>query len=746
MGQMEQDFVNSVINDVNNVPNEYDVADFPSTTYVESASGFSNGQSQNDSPLKPNSEFEQAIYDSYSQKANQARQAIATSQQLANVEIGKALAQAQVDNLNKRQQVYDQMEETLAGREEVLAYPEIVRDFGSLFNAKMSKKYYDDTLATQSAKIDVLKNETANDLELARQAANAVTGYNPLANEPLEQISEWEKQYYSQLDAIQKNAIAANKLKFDRENIPLELAKLAQKDRSDKVDLARALLSARSKVYSADVSRDNSIRQAGTDDLDRAFKERKQAQDAELKTRELNQKDVELGISQFNADTRAVEAATGVAANELKREDNEIAKDRLAFDKSKQAFEERQAIENTRQFNEKLKRGYYDKSASGQTPSKTGEQISSSLTENVNAQVNATRIPVMNVINNGSFAGNREFIAAKQLYTMADTYGSAVPTSEIGIAQTKLRSDANAAMDSAIKSETTYLSEPDKAVFNRRLNNNGILSDSDKPLAKLSFISNRSSSSGTVSLEGDLFNKSQEVFAQMLQSKFDDLTKSQKDELASQLGVDGQIDVLTLLALLQTNPQQMTSSEVMKLINLDRLIDDSVNLPSQNAVSQSTSRTVSLADVYKNGLSQSFTEHINASILNDFVDNENLSSQLRSLFSKKQSFKDTANQLGSLLVQYGYGARVGDYLNRYRSSASFNEWLNWYKANAMSYDNNAAIMLPILGFEQNSVSLARMVATNPKLAESIDSAIANATALSRQRDALASTMNPQTKG
>lgn len=746
MEQMEQDFINSVIGEVNSVPNEYDVADFPSTTYVESASGFSNGPSQNDSPLKPNSEFEQAIYDSYSQKASQAQQAIATSQQLANVEIGKALAQAQVDNLNKRQQVYDQMEDTLVGREEVLAYPEIVRDFGSLFNAKMSKKYYDEKLATQSAKIDVLKNETANDLELARQAANAVTGYNPLANEPLEQISEWEKQYYSQLDAMQKNALAANKLKFDRENIPLELAKLSQKDRSDKVDLAKALLSARSRIYASDVSRDNSIRDAGTADLELSFKERKQKEDAALKTRELDQNAIQLGINQFNADTRAVEAATGVAANELKREGNEIAKDKLALDKSRLEFEGQKAAEEARQFDEKLKRGYYDKSASGQAPSKTGEQISSSLTENVTAQVNASRIPVMNVINNGSFAASSEFIAAKELYNMANNFGSVNPTSETGIAQTKLRSDANAALNSAIEKGTAYLSEPDKAVFNRRLNNNGILSDSDKPLAKLSFISNRSSSSGTVSLEGDLFNKSQEVFAQMLQSKFDDLTKSQKDELASQLGADGQLDALTLLALLQSDPQRMASSEVMKLINLDRLIDDSVNLPSQNAVSQDTSRTVSLADVYKNGLSQSFTEHVNASILNDFSDNENLSSQLRSLFSKKQSFKDTANQLGSLLVQYGYGARVGDYLNRYRSSASFNAWLNWYKANAMSYDNNAAIMLPILGFEQNSVGLARMVATNSKLAESIDSAIANATALSRQRDALASTMNPQTKG
>lgn len=746
MEQMEQDFINSVIGEVNSVPNEYNVADFPSTTYVESASGFSNGPSQNDSPLKPNSEFEQAIYDSYSQKASQAQQAIATSQQLANVEIGKALAQAQVDNLNKRQQVYDQMEDTLVGREEVLAYPEIVRDFGSLFNAKMSKKYYDEKLATQSAKIDILKNETANDLELARQAANAVTGYNPLANEPLEQISEWEKQYYSQLDAMQKNALAANKLKFDRENIPLELAKLSQKDRSDKVDLAKALLSARSRIYASDVSRDNSIRDAGTADLELSFKERKQAEDVALKNRELDQNAIQLGINQFNADTRAVEAATGVAANELKREGNEIAKDKLALDKNKQEFEERKAAEEARQFDEKLKRGYYDKSASGQAPSKTGEQISSSLTENVNAQINASRIPVMNVINNGSFAASSEFIAAKELYNMANNFGSVNPTSETGIAQTKLRSDANATLNSAIEKGTAYLSEPDKAVFNRRLNNNGILSDSDKPLAKLSFISNRSSSSGTVSLEGDLFNKSQEVFAQMLQSKFDDLTKSQKDELASQLGADGQLDALTLLALLQTDPQRMASSEVMKLINLDRLIDDSVNLPSQNAVSQDTSRTVSLADVYKNGLSQSFTEHVNASILNDFSDNENLSSQLRSLFSKKQPFKDTANQLGSLLVQYGYGARVGDYLNRYRSSSSFNAWLNWYKANAMSYDNNAAIMLPILGFEQNSVGLARMVATNSKLAESIDSAIANATALSRQRDALASTMNPQTKG
>lgn len=746
MEQMEQDFINSVIGEVNNVPNEYNVADFPSTTYVESASGFANGQSQNDSPLKPNSEFEQAIYDTYSQKASQAQQAIATSQQLANVEIGKALAQAQVDNLNKRQQVYDQMEDTLAGREEVLAYPEIVRDFGSLFNAKMSKKYYDEKLATQSAKIDVLKNETANDLELARQAANAVTGYNPLANEPLKQISEWENQYYSQLDAMQKNAIAANKIKFDRDNIPLELAKLSQKNRSDKVDLAKALLSSNARVYASNVSRDNSVRQAGTADLELGFKERKQAEDVALKTKELDQNAVQLGINQQNADTRAVEAATGVAANEIKRESNEINSESNKLKAKELSIKEAKDKEDARQFDIKTASGYWSKSASGQTPSKTGEQISSSLTENVNSRVNASKIPVMNVINNGSFATSSDFVAAKELYNMADTFGSTNPTSETGIAQTKLRSDANAALNSAIEKGTAYLSEPDKAVFNRRLNNNGILSDSDKPLAKLSFISNRSSSSGTVSLEGDLFNKSQEVFAQMLQSKFDDLTKSQKDELASQLGADGQLDALALLALLQSDPQRMASSEVMKLINLDRLIDDSVNLPSQNASGQGTSRTVSLADVYKNGLSQSFTEHINASILNDFVDNENLSSQLRSLFSKKQSFKDTVNQLGSLLVQYGYGSRVGDYLNRYRSSASFNEWLNWYKSNAMSYDNNAAIMLPILGFEHNSVSLARMVATNPKLAESIDSAIANATALSRQRDALASTMNPQTKG
>ena len=86
--------------------------------------------------------------------------------------------------------------------------------------------------------------------------------------------------------------------------------------------------------------------------------------------RELDQNDIQLGIDQFNADTRAVEAATGVAANEIKREGNEIAKDRLALDINKQAFEEQQAAEETRQFNEKLKRGYYDKSASGQAPSK----------------------------------------------------------------------------------------------------------------------------------------------------------------------------------------------------------------------------------------------------------------------------------------------------------------------------------------------------------------------------------------
>lgn len=738
MGQIEQDFVNSVINEASNVPENYDVADFPSTVYTSSASGMTDAKSI-DSGIRQNAEFEQAIYDSYSQKASQAQQAIATSQELANVEIGKALAQAQMENLGKRQKVYDEMTETLTGREEVLAYPEIVRDFASLFNAKMSKKYYDEKLATQSARLDVLKNQSANDLEEARQAANAITGYNPLANEPLDKVGEWEKQYVSQIDALQKNAIAANKIKFDRENIPLELAKLSQKNRSDKIDLATALINAKAKKYTADVSRLNAIGVAGTEDLNRESKERIAAQVSLDKNREIAAKEVanELksdanAVSLFNAFTNAENAGIASRANDLKE-------DQLKFNKDELKFKREQEAEDTRQFNIKAEQGYFSKNAEGIKP----DNVADSLASNAMATVLVDKTHVLNSINNGSLASNSAYQASQSLMNSANQFGNVPITSEAGRTKAKIYSEAVALAEDAIKQETEYLPESDKAVFNRRLNNNGVLSDSDKPLAKLSFISNRNSSSGSVSLEGDYFGRAQEVFAQLLQARFDSLTKTEKDSLAKELGSSGELNALSILALLESDPQKMASSEVMKLINFDRLIDDSVELETQPTPD---GKKTSLANAYRNQLSQSFTDHVNNSILRDFSDNQALQSQLRSLFSSKKPFKEVANSLGALLVQYGYGSRVGDYLNRYRSEVMYSEWLNKYKSKAMSYDNNAAIMMPILKFDANSVNMARMIATNPKLADSIDSAINNATALSRQRDSLIQTSNSLTKG
>lgn len=738
MGQIEQDFVNSVINEANNVPENYDVADFPSTVYTNSASGMTDAKLI-DSGMKQNADFEQAIYDSYSQKASQTQQAIATSQELANVEIGKALAQAQMENLGKRQKVYDEMTETLAGREEVLAYPEIVRDFASLFNAKMSKSYYDEKLATQSARLDVLKNQSANDLEEARQAANAITGYNPLANEPLDKVGEWEKQYVSQIDALQKNAIAANKIKFDRENVPLELEKLAQKNRSDKIDLATALLNAKAKKYAADVSRLNAIGVVGTEDLNRDSRERIANMQDKTKNREIDAKEV---ANQNTADANTVSlinAITNAENAETARQDSELKSQQLQQDKEELKFNREKLAEDTRQFDIKVEQGFFRKDNDNTKP----DNVADSLASNARASVLVGKTPVLNSINNGSLASNSAYQASQSLMNSANQFGNVPITSEAGRTKAKIYSEAVALAEEAIKQETEYLPESDKAVFNRRLNNNGVLSDADKPLAKLSFISNRNSSSGSVSLEGDYFGRAQEVFAQLLQARFDSLTKTEKDALAKELGSSGELNALSILALLESDPQKMSSSEVMKLINFDRLIDDSVELETQPTPD---GKKISLANAYRNQLSQSFTEHVNNSILRDFSDNVDLQSQLRSLFSSKKSFKEVTNSLGALLVQYGYGSRVGDYLNRYRSEVMYSEWLNKYKSNAMSYDNNAAIMMPILKFDANSVGMARMIATNPKLADSIDSAIKNATALSRQRESLIQTSNSLTKG
>lgn len=738
MGQIEQDFVNSVIDEANNVPENYEVADFPSTVYTSSASGMTDAKSI-DSGMRRNADFEQAIYDSYSQKASQAQQAIATSQELANVEIGKALAQAQMENLGKRQKVYDEMTETLTGREEVLAYPEIVRDFASLFNAKMSKKYYDEKLATQSARLDVLKNESANDLEEARQTANAITGYNPLANEPLDKVGEWEKQYANHVDSFQRNAIAANKIKFDRENIPLELAKLAQKNRADKIDLATALINAGAKKYTADVSRLNAIGVAGTADLDRASEERRAAQVSLDKNREIAAREV---ANQNKADANAVSlfnAMTNAENANIARQGNDLKSQQIQQDADELKFKREQEAEDTRQFDIKAEQGYFAKDGVATKPG----NVADSLASNARAAVLIDKSPVLSTINNGSLASNSAYQASRSLMNSANQYGNVPLSSEAGITKAKIYSEAVALAEEAIKQETEYLPESDKAVFNRRLNNNGVLSDSDKPLAKLSFISNRNSSSGSVSLEGDYFSRAQEVFAQLLQSRFDSLTKTEKDSLAKELGSSGELNALSILALLESDPQKMSSREVMKLINFDRLIDDSVELETQPTPD---GKKISLANAYRNQLSQSFTEHVNNGILGDFSDNVELQSQLRSLFSSKKSFREVANSLGALLVQFGYGSRVGDYLNRYRSEVMYSEWLNKYKSNAMSYDNNAAIMMPILKFDANSVSLARMIATNPKLADSIDSAINNATALSRQRDTLIQTSKSLTKG
>ena len=537
-------------------------------------------------------QFEKAVANKYSGfQAGQTNKMAAAANLIADSETANEVANRKIDNLTQQKELNDQKVGHVKNFMKATMNP--FSPLLGLFDDSYSMGKQLENLAYDESQLANLQTQDALDDQLVLQKAFGKAGYNPLANDVIEPANRWEKQYYDELTALQRNKISATSNKIAAKGGELEAYK-AETARlkalsdilGDESKNARAVYEEAGKAS----ERDRDYAQMEVD----LYKQQAQTGRAILKSKDQQaqlvdnalQRESDMAIAQLKAASTAetnlqkglaTEAKMADIAERAEKRGTDLllqeSKERIEASRSGRASEtsatqryvadqglakaklelQKQKLKNQG----KLLGGAASGAASG-VKALTSNQISDLMSNSEAAVSSATKVmaqaPVLMAIDGGKLGNDP---AVKQAYNelVSDSENLTKATADPTALANSIAADpvAQAAVKSANKRITANVdvikSKADKVlgtgtsqskeVTSIRLSNNGIVPASQRAVAENYLVSTDERSSSGTSIEGQIWNSGlQDALWNDMRERWASLPAETKGMVAKTTGID----------------------------------------------------------------------------------------------------------------------------------------------------------------------------------------------------------------
>lgn len=539
-------------------------------------------------------QFEKAVANKYSGfQAGQTNKMTAAANLIADSETANEVANRKIDNLTQQKELNDQKVQHAKNFMKAVMAPPIIGDIMGLFDDSYSMGKQLENLAYDESQLANLQTQDALDDQLVLQKAFGKAGYNPLANDVIEPANRWEKQYYDELTALQRNKISATSNKIAAKGGELEAYK-AETARlkalgdilGDESKNARAVYEEAGKAN----ERDRDYAQMGVD----VYKQQAQTGRAILKSKDQQaqlvdnalQRESDMAIAQLKAASTAETNVQKGLATEAKLADIaeraekrgtdlelQASKERIESSRSNRASEtsatqryvadqglskaklelQKQELKNQG----KLIGGTGSGAASG-VKALTSNQISDLMSNSEAAVSSATKVmaqaPVLMAIDGGKLGNDpavkqayNELVSDSENLTKASADPTALanniaadPVAQAAVKSANKRINANVEV---IKSKADKVlgtgTSQSKEVTSIRLSNNGIVPASQRAVAENYLVSTDERSSSGTSIEGQIWNSGlQEALWNGMRELWASLPAETKGMVAKTTGID----------------------------------------------------------------------------------------------------------------------------------------------------------------------------------------------------------------
>lgn len=537
-------------------------------------------------------QFEQAVANKYSGfQAGQTNKMAAAANLIADSETANEVANRKIDNLTQQKELNDQKVGHVKNFMKATMNP--FSPLLGLFDDSYSMGKQLENLAYDESQLANLQTQDALDDQLVLQKAFGEAGYNPLANDVIEPANRWEKQYYDELTALQRNKINATSNKIAAKGGELE----AYKAETARLKALSDILGDESKnarvVYEEAgkaSERDRDYAQMGVD----IYKQQSQTGRAILKSKDQQarlvdnalQRESDMAIAQLKAASTAETNLQKGLATEAKLADIAERSEKRGTDLELQASKERiEASRSSRAAETSATQRYVadqglakaklelqkqelknqGKLLGGSTSGASGvkaltsNQISDLMSNSEAAVSSATKVmaqaPVLMAIDGGKLGNDP---AVKQAYNelVSDSENLTKATADPTALANSIAADpvAQAAVKSANKRITANVdvikSKADKVlgtgtsqskeVTSIRLSNNGIVPASQRAVAENYLVSTDERSSSGTSIEGSIWNDKgfQDALWTSMREKWSALPAETKGMYAKATGID----------------------------------------------------------------------------------------------------------------------------------------------------------------------------------------------------------------
>lgn len=716
-------------------------------------------------------QFERAVVNKYSGfQAGQTNKMTAAANLIADSETANEVANRKISNLTQQKQVNDKIVSDTNKFFNAFTLPPLVRDIVGLFNDDYSMAKQLQNLATDDAQLENLKTQDALDDQLVLQKAFGEAGYNPLANDVIEPANRWEKQYYDELTALQRNKISATSNKIAAKGGELEAYK-AETARlkalsdilGDESKNARAVYEEAGKAS----ERDRDYAQMGVD----IYKQQSQTGRAILKSKDQQaqlvdnalQRESDMAIAQLKAASTAetnlqkglaTEAKLADIAERAEKRGTDLelqaSKERIEASRSGRAAEtsatqryvanqglakaklelQKQEVKNQG----KLIGGTGSGAASG-VKALTSNQISDLMSNSEAAVSSATKVmaqaPVLMAIDGGKLGNDpavqqayNELVSDSEKLTKAaadpTTLANNIAADPVAQAAVKSANKRITANVDVIKSKADKVlgtgTSQSKEVTSIRLSNGGIVPASQKAVAENYLVSTDERSSSGTSIEGQIWNDKgfQAALWTDMRELWANLPAETKGMVAKTTGIDPKDEDAVEKAVAQLivgmangkSGGKDTKAEALayKALNPRTVLYDLVNNGFSYSYVSGTNpdgtpiietKHTSGKQLYDNALSLDMTNY-KASLIADNFNQQNGAS-IDTTFIGDENAEYT---LGKRIIDAGFSPETAiATVDQFRLASLTKAWENDYKQRAVGYDNIAASLVPILGFD-----------------------------------------------
>ena len=726
---------------------DYDRLNADAISISQNADSYGNLSTQIDSP-----NFEQSVKAKYEGfQSNQTNAMVAAADLVANAETANQVANRKIDNLQQQKEMNDKIANVGGKLARTIAMGPVGMIAG-LFNsdysiASLGKEYVDAELGLQN-----LQRQDALDDQLILQKAFGEAGYNPLANDVIEPANKWEKQYFDEKVALERNRVSAASNKLAAKNSYLDAFKALNTRLGHLGNIAHDANAAREGILNRTTQtslgdQEERVAQMRIADnmANREFQRGQNAQQLAYQWTALDQGAKNKAIDKYIAD---VEAAGRAETNATQRMGYDVRMAELADEPAKRASQEaiqasREKVANleaetSRDYNEtqrivaskglersqnelekaRVNAGASDRriaanAASGGKGDFTKKQVADYEKSASQALANSAniikRLPVQLTMNNGIVGNSQitqpmanELIEARQFLNQAISNYNESPTVEnlkkvdvltarVDDLSTKVGKSVNDLLNPTGDKQTASMN-------NLRLEYNGIVPPTERPFAISYVLSNDGVSSTTGTTESRIGRN----FASAVDAAVIDSLMQRKSDLREQLKQQGASDseldklkgVNQLLALMATkqgsSASPISEQQLLKTIGLDSIANNIV----MNGIVTNDGRTFN--QFYRDSLLVDYERYAVAQAANAI--NEKYGKEI-----VKQDVLQSEKPSLTLAATLGNEPDISedDARNAIMSLRSGNFVSNWqadYLKSTISYDNVAASLVPTLGF------------------------------------------------